>query len=135
MKVVKVRSPFIIQVPSQGGTHTGSKIVLTIWKAGQTEPTSGIGYYSLSKNNPSATQKLTSYNVSNYVKEFIENVKPNNYNLSSVQGEDVDEWCIFHVISYWYNGTSYTSLTNEYFFGVNGFSNYLDGNQNPSATK
>ena len=38
MKVVKVRSPFIVEIPSQGSTHTGSKIVLTVWNNGGTEP-------------------------------------------------------------------------------------------------
>jgi len=136
MKVVKVRSPFIVEVPSQGSTHTGSKIVLTVWNAGETEPTTGqSGYYELTKSIPSTTQRATSYNVSNYVKEFIDNIKPNNYNLSTAQGEDNDEWCIFHVISYWYDGTSYASLTNEFYYGVNGFTNYTDGYQNPSTTK
>ena len=135
MKVVKVRSPFIVEIPPQGSSHTGSKIVLTIWNVGETEPTSGVGYYSLSKNNPSLTQKTTSYNVSNFVKEFIENVKPNNYNLTTTNAENVNEYCIFHILTYWYNGTSYTSLSNEYYYGVNGFTNYLDGNQNPSTSK
>ena len=136
MKVVKVRSPFIVEIPSQGSTHTGSKIVLTVWNGGETEPTIGqSGYYSLSKSIPSTTQRATSYNVSNYVKEFIENIKPNNYNQSTAQGEDVDESCIFHVITYWYNGTTYTLLTDNYYYGVNGFINYTDGYQNPSTTK
>jgi len=136
MKVVKVRSPFLVEIGSQGSSHTGSKIVLTIWNSGESEPTAGqSGYYSLSKSNPSLTQKTTTYNVSNYVKEFIDNVKPNNYNLTTVAAEDVDEWCIFHVVSYWYNGTSYTALTGNYYYGVNGFTNYSDGYQNPSSSK
>jgi len=138
MKIVKVRSPFIVEIPSQGSNHIGSKIILTIWNNGETEPTSGqSGYYSLSKNNPSTTQKTTYYNVSNYVKEFINNIKPNNYNQSTAQGEEVDEWCIFHVITYWYNSSTsaYVSLTDNYYYGVNGFTDYTDGYQNPSTNK
>jgi hypothetical protein len=136
MKVVKVRSPFIVEVPSQGSTHVGSKIVLTIWNVGESEPTAGqSGYYQLTKSIPSTTQRATSYNVSNYVKEFIDNVKPNNYNLTTTGAENVNEYCIFHVLTYWYNGTTYTNLTGEYYYGVNGFTNYTDGYQNPSETK
>jgi len=136
MKIVKVRSPFIVEVPSQGSTHVGSKIVLTIWNVGESEPTAGqSGYYQLTKSIPSTTQRATSYNVSNYVREFIDNVKPNNYNLTTTAAENVNEYCIFHVLTYWYNGTSYTSLSGEYYYGVNGFTNYTDGYQNPSETK
>jgi len=217
MKVVKVRSPFIVEIPSQGSTHTGSQIVLTVWNNGSTEPAilSGVaitgtagqfsctattiaigntitisgtlggtgtivgytspktyyviatngtttftlsetlggtaitttagtptgltyiiqikGYYSLSKNNPSTTQKNTIYNVSNYVKEFIENIKPTKTIGGLSAGvEDVNEWCKFRVRKYWYNGTTYTELSNIEYVGVNGFSNYSDGNQNPA---
>lgn len=134
MKVVKVRSPFIIEIPSQGSTHTGSRIILTVWNNGGTEPISGqSGYYSLSKNNPSTTQKNTIYNVSNYVKEFIENIKPTKTIGDLSAGvEDVNEWCKFRVKKYWYNGTTYTELSNIQYVGINGFSNYSDGNQNPA---
>ena len=80
MKVVKVRSPFIITVAESG--QVGSKIELSIWNKGNPVPSSGSGFYSLSKAIPSATQINTSYNISNYVKEFIYNVKPNNYDLN-----------------------------------------------------
>lgn len=138
MKVVKVRSPFIVEVPSQGSTHTRSKIILTIWNSGELEPTVGqSGFYEFTKSIPSTTQRATAYNVSNYVKEFIDNIKPNNYNLSTAQGEDVDEWCLFHVSSYWYDTTTsaYILLTSIYYYGVNGFTNYSDGYQNPSTSK
>ena len=141
MKVVKVRSPFILEIPAQGSTHTGSKIVLTIWNVGYSEPTVGqTGYYSLSKNNPSTTQKNTSYNVSNYVKEFITNIKPANYDLNpaiAIYAENAFQWCIFHVIAYWYNSSTsaYVSYSDNYYYGINGFANYSNGYQNPSTSK
>jgi hypothetical protein len=127
MKVVRVRSPFIAEIPSQGSTHTGSKIILTIWNAGQSEPTVGqTGYYSLSKTNPSTTQKVTSYNVSNYVREFIENIKPTKI-ASSPSYEDNNEWVNFKIKRYWYNGTAYTLLDTIDYVGVNGFTTYTQG--------
>jgi hypothetical protein len=134
MRVVKVRSPFIIDVTSQGGTHIGSKIILTIWNFGQSEPTVGqTGYYSLSKSNPSTTQKTTYYNVSNYVKEFINNIKATYINYVG-NDEQYNEWVNFRVIKSWYDGTTYTELSNVQYLGVNGFTNYTDGNQNSNNT-
>jgi hypothetical protein len=126
MKVVKVRSPFIIDIGSYGSTHIGSKIILTIWNKGTTEPTSGLGYYELSKNNPSATQKETYYNVSNYVKEFIDNIKPTKI-ASFPSYEDNNEWVNFRVKKSWYNGTIYTEISNVQYVGVNGFTTYTQG--------
>ena len=132
MKVVKVRSPFIIEVNEAG--QIGSKIELSIWN-GSSYPTSGIGFYSLSKAIPSATQISTYYNVSNYVKEFINNIKA-TYVWTYTDPESNNEWTRFQVKRYKLVGTTYTQVgtTNEY-VGVNGFSNYSDGYQNPTDTK
>lgn len=131
MKVVKVRSPFIIEVNESG--QDGSKVELSIWN-GSSYPTSGTGFYSLSKAIPSATQISTAYNVSNYVKEFIDNIKPtyNDYPSS----EQNNEWIKFQVKRYKLVGSTYTQVgSTEEYVGVNGFLNYTDGYQNPTATK
>jgi hypothetical protein len=128
MKVVKVRSPFIIDVPSQGSTHTGSKIILSIWNKGTSEPTNSLqaGYYELTKSIPSTTQRATYYNVSNYVREFIDNIKPTKI-VSSPSYEDNNEWVNFRVKKSWYNGTTYTEISNVLYVGVNGFTTYTQG--------
>ena len=130
MIAVKVRSPFIIEIGGYGSTHIGSKIILSIWNKGTTEPTSGTGYYELSKSNPSATQKETYYNVSNYVKEFIDNIKPTKVTGILTTYEDNNEWVNFRVRKYWDNGTTYTQISNVVYVGVNGFTNYNDGVNN-----
>ena len=130
MKVVKVRSPFIVEVNQAG--QVGSKIELSIWN-GSGYPTSGVGFYSLSKSVPSISQINTSYNLSNYVKEFIDNIKPTYNDYPSL--EQSNEWEKFQVKRYWYNGTVYTLLDTTEYVGVNGFLNYTDGYQNPSTTK
>ena len=124
MKVVKVRSPFIIEVNETG--QIGSKIELSIWN-GSSYPTSGIGFYSLSKSIPSTTQISTYYNVSNYVKEFIDNIKPTKI-ASSPSYEDNNEWVKFQIKRYKLVGTTYTQVgsTTEY-VGVNGFTIYTAG--------
>lgn len=123
MKVVKVRSPFIIEVNQSG--QVGSKIELSIWN-GSSFPTSGAGFYSLSKKIASPTQISTYYNVSNYVKEFIDNIKPTKIS-SSPSFEDNNEWVRFQIKRYWYNGTSYTLLNTIEYYGVNGFTTYNQG--------
>ena len=132
MKVVKVRSPFIIEVNEAG--QIGSKIELSIWN-GTSYPTSGVGFYSLSKSVVSASQINTSYNVSNYVKEFIDNIKA-TYVWTYTDPEQNNEWTRFQVKRYKLNGSTYTQVgtTNEY-VGVNGFTNYIDGNQVAIDTK
>lgn len=126
MKVVKVRSPFIITIAESG--QIGSKIELSIWN-GSSYPTSGVGFYSLSKSIPSTTQISTSYNISNYVKEFIDNIKPSVY--QGPEEFDNNEWVKFQIKRYKLVGSTYTQVgsTTEY-IGVNGFTNYSDGKQN-----
>ena len=131
MKVVEVRSPFIITVAETG--QIGSKVELSIWN-GSAYPTSGTGFYSLSKLIPSASQISTYYNVSNYVNEFINNIK-STYS-TSVNNEQSNEWIRFQIKRYKLVGSTYTQVgSTEEYVGVNGFSNYSDGYQNPSDIK
>jgi hypothetical protein len=132
MKVVEVRSPFIITVAEAG--QIGSKIELSIWN-GSAYPTSGTGFYSLSKLIPSATQISTYYNVSNYVKEFIDNIKATYTNYVG-NTEQSNEWTRFQIKKYKLVGSTYTEIgTATEYVGVNGFSGYSDGYQNPSDIK
>lgn len=132
MKIVKVRSPFIITVAETG--QIGSKIELSIWN-GSAYPTSGVGFYSLSKSVPSTSQISTTYNVSNYVKEFIDNIKA-TYVLWYGADEQSNEWVKFQIKKYKLVGTTYTQVgSTEEYVGVNGFSNYSDGYQNPTDIK
>jgi len=124
MKVVKVRSPFIIEVNET--LQIGSKIELSIWN-GSSYPTSGTGFYSLSKSIPSAIQTSNTYNISNYVKEFIDNIKPTKVSGILTTYEDNNEWVKFQVKRYKLVGTTYTLLDTIQYVGVNGFNNYSDG--------
>ena len=130
MKVVKVRSPFMVQVNES--TQIGSKIELFIWRNGDTEPT--VPTYTLSKPIPTTNQRLTSYNVSNLVKEYIDNIAPTYENYYG-QREENNEWCLFKVKRYWNNAGVYTLLDTIYYVGLNGYTDYSDGFQNPTETK
>lgn len=131
MKVVKVRSPFLIEVNETGAT--GSKIDILIWQYGGSS-SSPLKTYTLSKSNPSTTQLSTVYNVSNYVKEYIDNIK-STYVPYYGAVEQNNEWIFFQIKRYKLVGTTYTLLDTTDYVGVNGFTNYTDGNQNPTDTK
>lgn len=134
MNVVRVRSPFIKEVlGTYGSTQTGTKIILTIWNDGNAEPTAGQkGYYSLSKSAASPTQKGGRYNVSNYVREFINNRYPSEAIVYdpptySIFAEANNEWCWFRIKSYWVSATGDNLISNVVYTGVNSFTNYMDG--------
>jgi hypothetical protein len=130
MKVVKVRSPFIIQINETA--QIGSKIEIFIWNYGGSAPATPT--YTLSKPIPTTNQRLTSYNVSNFVKEYIDNIKATYVNYYGAS-EESNEWCFFQVKRYKLIGTTYTLLDTIDYIGANGFTNYSDGIQNPSDTK
>ena len=128
MKVVKVRSPFIIEINEP--TQLGSKIEIFIWNKGDTEPTTPT--YTLSKPIPTTNQRQTSYNVSNFVKEYIDNINP--VYPSIVEQDENNNWAYFRVKRYWNNAGTFTLLDNILYVGVNGFTNYMDGIQVPEDT-
>ena len=131
MKIVKVRSPFVIEINEAGSI--GSKIELYIYPASGPFPSSPT--YTLSKTNPSTTQLSTSYNISNFVKEYIDNIKPNNVGNATAGSEAFNEYVLCKVKRYKLVGATYTLLSDVDYIGVNGFTNYLDGYQNPTDTK
>ena len=129
MKVVKVRSPFIIQINE--ATQLGSKIELFIWNSGSSIPTTPT--YTLSKPIPTSNQRLTSYNVSNFVKEYIDNIAP--VYVNTIVQENVVNWALFRVKRYWDNDGTITLLDTTDYVGVNGYSNYMDGLQVATETR
>jgi hypothetical protein len=129
MKVVKVRSPFIIEINE--ATQLGSKIEIFIWNFGDTEPVTPT--YTLSKPIPTTAQRHTSYNVANFVKEYIDNIAADYPNY--VGTDNVINYALFKVKRYWDNAGVYTLLDTTQYVGVNGFTNYMDGLQIANDTK
>lgn len=123
MKVVKVRSPFIIEINEP--TQTATKIELFIWNNGDTEPTTPT--YTLSKPIATPTQIETYYNVSNFVKEYIDNINPVYPNWLDI--DSPNNFALFRVKTYYKNDEAFILLDNELYVGVNGFTNYMDGLQ------
>lgn len=126
MNIVQIRSPFIIEVNE--ASQVASKIELFIWNYGDTVPT--IPNYVMSKDIPSATQKATYYNVSNFLSEFIENI--NTTKVTDVENEEYKSWCLFKIKRYYNDGT-YKLLDTIQYVGLNGFTEYTDGMQNANV--
>lgn len=129
MKVVKVRSPFIIEIDEP--TQLGSRIEIFIWNNGDTEPVTPT--YTLSKPIPTTAQRHTSYNVANFVKEYIDNIAP--VYIDAIAQDTNENWAIFKVKRYWLDDEVYTLLDTTQYIGVNGFTNYMDGLQVPTETR
>jgi len=72
------RTPFLVQVSESG--QTGSKVELFI---SLTSTFPATATYTLEKNNPSATNNVTRYNVTPFVREFISNTYQNIRTLPS----------------------------------------------------
>jgi len=136
MKIRYVRSPYIIDIDEP--TQIGSKLELFIWNKGQTAPTTPT--YNFSKNIMSTTQTAHSYNVANYIREYITNIVPNLQGSTPTQ-EDNAMWCYFMVKRYILVGSTYTLLTSDSQLdmvtqiAVNGFTDYMGGrNQESNAS-
>jgi len=121
MKLISVRSPYFIIVDE--ASQVGSKVELFIWHKGETEPATAT--YTLSKKIASATQTKNTYNISNYAKEFIDNI------TSAYNGfitEVTDDWVYVKVKRYKEtSATNYTLLNTETYVACNGYTKYQDG--------
>jgi hypothetical protein len=127
MKVVQIRSPFIITINES--TQIASKVELFIWNYGDTVPT--VPAYVMSKDIPSPTQKATYYNISNFISEYIDNYLARK--VDTVTSELSKSWCLFKVKRY-YNDGIYKIIDTTDYIGLNGFSKYTDGNQLAKTT-
>ena len=123
MNIIKVRSPFIVTVAETG--QDGSKIELFIWNKGTTEPATPT--YILSKPIASTTQIDNIYNISNYIREYILNVKPITVTLPTI--DDNTNWVYCKVKRYKLIGVTYTLLDTTEYVCVDGFTLYNDGKQ------
>ena len=89
MSNIFVKSPYIIEVNEIG--QTGSYIQLFIWNANNTQPSTPT--YQLSKSIPSSTNFQTTYDISEYVREYIKHSYfTNTYNQNN-NATPYLEWC------------------------------------------
>lgn len=114
--IINARSPYFILVNESG--QVGSKIEIFLWNTPASVPASAT--YTLSKRNASLTQTENSYNISSFIREYIDNVAPTETTALM--------WCNVRIKRY--KETSYGTYslidTTDY-VGVNGYTKYLDG--------
>jgi hypothetical protein len=121
--IINARSPYFITVNETG--QVGSKIELFLYAGGGTIP--GTATYTLSKSVPSSTQIRTDYNISQFIREFIDTVSSvdsGNTQFANVQVKR-------------YKATApdtYTLLDTTNFCGVNGYTLYSDGYNETDAS-
>jgi hypothetical protein len=115
------RSPYIIEVNEVG--QQGSKIEIFLWNSGSAP---SVPQHKLSKPIPSLTKIQTTYNISPYIREFINhNTWQTPYNTT--QDTPSSQWCNVKVKRYKLAGGVYTLLDTITYFGFDGYGYYEDG--------
>jgi hypothetical protein len=122
MNLIYVRSPYLIKVNETG--QTGAKVKIYLWSDGGAEP--ATPNYTLSKDIPSTTQLELSFNISNYVREYINNLSPYP-DRSAIVGEYSSMWCNVTIKKYKIVSGVDTLISSTSYIGVNGYTKYTDG--------
>jgi hypothetical protein len=114
--IINARSPYIITVNEAG--QIGSLVQLFISLGGTATP--GTATYTLSKRSPSATQLRNDYNISEYIREYIKTVSPND-SANTIYAN-------VNIITYKETTPGdYTTVDSANYWGVNGYTLYSDG--------
>jgi hypothetical protein len=114
--IINVRSPYLVTVNETG--QLGSRIKLYLWNDGSSEPSTAT--YTFSKSIASTSQRSNVYNISPYVREYIDNVAP----------DDTTELMWVNVKVERYKEATlgtYTLVDTTTHAGVNGYTLYTDG--------
>jgi hypothetical protein len=115
------RSPYIIEVNEIG--QAGSKIEIFLWNSGSAPI---VPQHKLSKPIPSLTKIQTTYNISPYIREFINhNTWQTIYNTTTDTPNK--QWCNVKVKRYKLAGGVYTLLDTTTYFGFDGYGYYEEG--------
>jgi hypothetical protein len=119
--IIYTRSPYFITVNESG--QVGSKIELRIWNGTGSVPTPAT--YTFSKSIASSTQTENVYNISNFVKEYIDNVAPV---YSAGETDSTTMWANVQVKRFKETSVgSYTLLDTTTYLGTNGYTLFTDG--------
>jgi hypothetical protein len=124
--IINARSPYFILVNESG--QVGSKIEIFLWNKPNSVPATAT--YTLSKRNLSPSQTENSYNISSFIREYIDNLSPSESTNMM--------WCNVRVKRYKETtfGTYGSALDTIDYIGVNGYTKYLDGyNKTDASTK
>jgi hypothetical protein len=119
--IIYSRSPYFITVNESA--QVGSKIELRLWNGTGSAPTPAT--YTFSKSIASSTQIENVYNISPFVKEYIDNVAPN---YASGETDSTTMWVNVQVKRFKETSVgTYSLLDTTTYLGTNGYTQYLDG--------
>ena len=119
--IIYSRSPYFITVNESG--QVGSKIELRIWNGTGAAPTPAT--YTFSKPIASATQIENTYNISPFVKEYIDNVAP-IYTVGETDSTTM--WANVQVKRFKETSVgSFTLLDTTTYLGTNGYTSFVNG--------
>ena len=119
--IIYSRSPYFITVNESG--QVGSKIELRIWNGTGAAPTPAT--YTFSKSIASVTQTENVYNISPFVKEYIDNVAPI---YAAGETDSTTMWANVQVKRYKETSIgSYTLIDTVTYLGTNGYTAFTDG--------
>ena len=121
MAVISARSPFIVEINETG--QTASKVELRIWNGIGSAPTSPT--YTLQKNIPSATNLRTTYNISSFIREYLEHLQPSGVTSQTIN--TTNEWCNVQVKRYKIVNSTTTLLNTTVYTAYDGYNEYTEG--------
>lgn len=118
--VIFTRSPYFITINETG--QIGSKIELRIWNGTGSAPTDAT--YTFSKAIASSTQIENVYNISPFIKEYIDNVAPD---YAAGETDSILMWANVEVKRFEQTEEGYSLLDTTTYLGTNGYTQFLDG--------
>jgi hypothetical protein len=119
--IIYSRSPYFITVNES--EQVGSKIELRLWNGTGASPTPAT--YTFSKPIASTTQIENVYNISPFVKEYIDNVAPN---YASGETDSTTMWVNVQVKRFKETAVGvYSLLDTTTYLGTNGYTSFADG--------
>lgn len=119
--IIYSRSPYFITVNEE--SQVGSKIELRLWNGTGSAPTPAT--YTFSKPIASSTQIENIYNISPFVKEYIDNVAPN---YAAGETDSTTMWVNVQVKRFKETAVGvYTLLDTTTYLGTNGYTAFADG--------
>jgi len=119
--IIYSRSPYFITVNESA--QVGSKIELRLWNGSGSAPTDAT--YTFSKPIASSTQIENIYNISPFVKEYIDNIAPN---YASGETDSTTMWVNVEVKRFKETSVgTYSLLDTTTYLGTNGYTQFLDG--------
>lgn len=118
--IIYTRSPYFITVDETG--QLGSRIELRIWNGTGSAPTDAT--YTFSKPIASASQIENIYNISPFIKEYIDNVAPI---YAAGETDSTLMWANVQVKRYTETEEGYSLLDTTTYLGTNGYTQFVDG--------